>query len=198
MEKSLKEIDDLWKNKGKLVHLKKQLDAKFIQTRYENSSKILDEITTTQKNPSNTNGIGYSQEENQVSSKDYATALLSTFKKKDEEKISNSHNSKRSFPPIKKEFKTTPEKVNQNRYPHIFLGYCFACSNFGHKVMICRAYERKSLKVKNYNLKDNQTIGQVKRRNYNSFTPLQEINLECFNCHNHGHKARNCRLMEIS
>ena len=52
--------------------------------------------------------------------------------------------------------------------------------------MNCRAYERKGLKVKNYNFKDNQTIGQVKRRNYNSFSLLQEINLEFFNCHNYG------------
>ena len=81
--------------------------------------------------------------------------------------------------------------------PHIFLGYCFACSNFGHKAMNCRAYERKSLKVKNYNLKDNQTVHQVKRRTYNSFAPLQERNLECFNCHNYGHKSSNLRLMEI-
>jgi len=64
-----------------LVHLRKELDAKFIQTRYENSSKILDEIITTQRDPSNKNGIGYSQEENQVSSKSYAASLLSTFKK---------------------------------------------------------------------------------------------------------------------
>ena len=44
----------------------------------------------------------------------------------------------------------------------------------------------------------NQTVGQVKRRNYNSFAPLQERNLECFDCHNYGHKESNCRLMEIS
>ena len=66
----------------KLVQLRKEIDAKSIQTRYENSSKILDEIITTKGNPSNKNGIGYSQEENQVSQKYYVAALLSTFKKK--------------------------------------------------------------------------------------------------------------------
>jgi hypothetical protein len=64
--------------------------------------------------------------------------------------------------------------------------------------MNCRAYRRKNLKVKNYNLKDNQAVNQVKRRNYNSFAPLQEGDLECFRCHNYGHKAINCRLMEVS
>ena len=124
---------------AKLVHLRKELDAKCIQTRYENSSKILDKITTTQRDPSNKNGIGYYEEENQVSSKYYVATPLSTFKKKEEEKTSNDQNSRRSFTPIKKEFKTAPQKVNQNRYPHIFFGYCFACFNFGHKAMNCRA-----------------------------------------------------------
>ena len=34
---------------AELVHLGKEHDAKFIQTRYENSSKILYEIITTQR-----------------------------------------------------------------------------------------------------------------------------------------------------
>ena len=45
MEKYLKEKKLICeKMEAKLVHLRKYLDAKFIQTRYENSSKILDEI----------------------------------------------------------------------------------------------------------------------------------------------------------
>jgi hypothetical protein len=64
--------------------------------------------------------------------------------------------------------------------------------------MNCRAYGRKKLWIKNYNLKDNQTINQIKRRNYNSFAPLQEGNPECFRCYDYGHKSSNCRLMEVS
>jgi hypothetical protein len=153
------------------------------KTRYENSSKILDNIITTQRDSCNKNGGGYSQEENQVNSKYYATSLLSTFKNKDKEKTSNDKKSRGLIPPIKKEYKTTPKKVYQNKYPHIFFGYCFACSNFRHKAMNCRAYRRNKLRVKNYNLKDNQTVNQVKRINYNSFSPLQEGDLECFRCH---------------
>ena len=67
-----------------LVHLRKELDTKFVQNKYENSSKILDEIITTKRNPCNKNGIGYSQEENQVIPKYYVASLLSTFKKKEE------------------------------------------------------------------------------------------------------------------
>jgi hypothetical protein len=64
--------------------------------------------------------------------------------------------------------------------------------------MNCRACRRKNLRVKNYNLKYKQTVNKVKSRNYNSFSPLQERDLECFRCHNYGHKASSCRLMEVS
>ena len=170
---------------------------KLIQTRYENISKILDKIITTQRDSSNKNGVGYSQEENQVNSKSYAAAILNTFKNKDEEKTSNDHNSRGLLPPIKKEYKATPKKVYQNKYPHIFFGYCFSFSNFRHKAMNCKAYGRKNLRVKNYNLKDNQTINQVKSINYNSFSPLQEGNPKCFKCHKYGHKASSCRKTKV-
>jgi hypothetical protein len=51
---------------AKIVHLRKELDAKIIKIRYENSSKILDKIITTQRDSGNKNGIGYSQEEIQL------------------------------------------------------------------------------------------------------------------------------------
>jgi hypothetical protein len=108
-----------------IVHMKKELDAKIIQTKSENSSKILDKIITPQRDSRNKNELGYSQKESHVSSKSYADALRSTFKKKNEEKISNDHNSIRLPPPIKKEGKTIPKKFYQNRYPRIFPSYCF-------------------------------------------------------------------------
>jgi hypothetical protein len=180
-----------------IVHQRKELDAKLIQTKYENSSKILDNIVTTQKDLGNKNGIGYSQEESRVKLKSYADTLLSTFKKKNEEKTSNDQNSREPLPSIKKEDKTIPKKFYQNMHPCIFFGYCFSCSNFRQKAMNCRAYRRKKLRVNNYNRKDNQAINQVKSRNYNSFAPIQEGDLECFRCHNYGHKANNCILMEV-
>jgi hypothetical protein len=49
-----------------IVHLRKELDAKLIQTKYENRSKILYKIITTKKDLGNKNGIHYSQEEIEV------------------------------------------------------------------------------------------------------------------------------------
>ena len=62
MEKYLKEKQLICEiMEVELVHLRKEIDAKSIQTRYENSSKILDEILTTQRDTSNKKGIVYSQ-----------------------------------------------------------------------------------------------------------------------------------------
>ena len=50
---------------AELSLLRKELDTKHVQMKYENNSKIFDEIIITQRDPSNKNGIGYSPEENQ-------------------------------------------------------------------------------------------------------------------------------------
>ena len=58
LEKYLKEKQLICERmEAELVPFREELDAKFIQTRYENSSKILDKIITTQRDPSNKNGI---------------------------------------------------------------------------------------------------------------------------------------------
>jgi hypothetical protein len=84
---------------AEIVHLKKEPDAKIIQTKSENSSKILDNIITVQRDSGNKNGIGYSQKESHVNSESYVDALRNTLKKKNEEKISNDHNSRKLPPP---------------------------------------------------------------------------------------------------
>jgi hypothetical protein len=170
LEKSLEEKQIIVERmEEKIVHLKKEMNAKIIQTKSENSSKILDKIITVQRDYGNKNAIGYSQKESHVNSNFNADALRSTLKKKNKEKISNDQNSRRLPPPIKKEGKTIPKKLYQNMYLHIFPGYCFACSNFGHKAINCRAYRKKKLMVKNYILMDKKEANRVKSRNYNSF-----------------------------
>jgi hypothetical protein len=179
LEKSLNEKQITCERmEAKIVHLKKELDANIIQTKSENSSKILDKIITMQRDSGNKNVIGYSQKEIQVNSKSCANALLNTFMKKNEEKISNDWNSRGLLPPIRKEDKTIPKNFYQNRYPRIFLGYFFAFFNFGHKAINCSAYRKKNMKVKNCILKDNQAVNRVKNINYNSFAPLQEGDLK--------------------
>jgi hypothetical protein len=79
-----------------------------------------------------------------------------------------------------------------NRYRHIFLGYFYSCNNFGHKVVHCISYRK-------YNPKNFQRYkknkNNVEKRNYNSFSPLKDYNVECQKCNNYGHKASECRLI---
>ena len=78
-----------------------------------------------------------------------------------------------------------------NRYQHIFLGYFYSCNNFGHKVVHCKAYRKyKPRTIQRYENNKND----VEKINYNSFSPLQEYNVECHKCNNYGHKANECRL----
>ena len=55
-----------------------------------------------------------------------------------------------------------------------FIGHCFYCTNFGHKVVDCRDYK----------------INVEADRAY-----VVTRNIECYKCHNYGHIASDCRSM---
>jgi hypothetical protein len=78
----------------------------------------------------------------------------------------------------RKEFRrTTPQRRSFTpRYVNLFYGHCFYCTNFGHKVANCRAYERN-----------------VQERN----AYMVPQNIECYKCHNYGHISRNCRSITM-
>jgi hypothetical protein len=80
-----------------------------------------------------------------------------------------------------------PSNINQ----YILLGYLYSYKNFGHKAIHCKAYRKYNPRTiqRNENNKDNE-----ERRNYNSFSPLQDYNVECYKCNNYGHEASECRL----
>jgi hypothetical protein len=61
-------------------------------------------------------------------------------------------------------------------YVNLFYGHWFYCTNFGHKVANCRAYERNTQERNTY---------------------VDPHNIECYKCHNYGHIAWNCRSMTI-
>jgi hypothetical protein len=83
---------------------------------------------------------------------------------------------------------TVIRRTPPNRYQHIFLGYCYSCNNFGHKAVHCKAYRKYNPRnVQRY--KNNKN--DVEKINYNSFSPLQEYNVECHKCNNYGHKPVN-------
>ena len=177
-----------------LVWLKDELDSKAVHEKFEKSSIVLNDILKGQRNPCIKTGLGFVQKGNNDFSKkinnqpkSYAKALLKQSMKK-EERISIEQSSKKSFLLVKKEAKSSseqgsktnvkpPKKFSQIKYRYIFHGYCFACSNFGHKAIMCRAYGRHPYKTNGFKSRNNQTKIKGVGRNYNNFSPLQNLNI---------------------
>jgi hypothetical protein len=108
-----------------------------------------------------------------------------------------------------------------SRYKDFFYGYCFLCSNFGHKAMNCSLrfrYEQSRYSMNNYlpqqrfrqprnkqsQIRNHVMTGrrtQVKHNNryeHNNRYDLLFSEPECYNCHNYGHKAADCRLRKYN
>jgi hypothetical protein len=101
-------------------------------------------------------------------------------------------NKQKSTSPTKEKHdkKNTITRRNpSNRYQYIFLGYFYSYSNFGHKAIHCKSYRRHNPK----NVQRSQKFNTDKR-NYNSFSPLQDYNMECLKCNNYVHEASKCRF----
>ena len=97
------------------------------------------------------------------------------------------------------------------RYQVFFHGYCYYCSNFGHKVANC-AFKFRSMQLR---MSNNDELSQHRTRQSPSnqqlhttqFTTERRIHNrhtnpfdllynepECYICHNYGHKALECHL----
>jgi hypothetical protein len=80
------------------------------------------------------------------------------------------------------------------RYQTIFFGLCYACNNFGHKVVTCKANNRISNNFESYTQRDYSRIpSDTQRRSYNRFESLS-IEVECYKCNNFGHMGKDCRM----
>ena len=63
---------------------------------------------------------------------------------------------------------------------------------------MCKAYGRNSYRDNLFHTMNNKSKTMGMRRNHNSFSLLQNSDIECHKCHNFGHKANKCRLMEAT
>ena len=132
------------------MQFKKKLDEGSIKSKFENSSRILNDILNIQRTSSGRSGLGFNKEKklqcfshtNQgENKKNYAEALMSPVKK--EENNRPTPNSQ-----YKQRNNMVPKRPNRNM--QIFLGHCYSCNNFGHKYLNCRA----NRKVFEYKKKD--------------------------------------------
>ena len=76
-------------------------------------------------------------------------------------------------------------KLTRPRYESSFNGYCYFCSNFGHKAMDCRFFGRRSARSPN----DSVRCWTCNRVGHVSTTCHT---LRCYTCSGFGNKAQEC------
>jgi hypothetical protein len=194
------------KLEAKMFFLKRELEKGNNQSRFENSSRILDDILNSRRSSSNNLGLFYNQNKSNKGSKSlsqetnknpkgYAVALQISLKEEEIKIKTNSNQHKFSLPSKENEYRrnTTTRITPPKRCQHLFLGYCFFCNNFWHKALHFRAYGKYNHKnVQRYGYKNNNNYNNKDNRNYNSFSPLQDYNVDKYN--NYGHKSSDCGL----
>jgi hypothetical protein len=220
-----------------ILKTRKEIE-KFKALYHQNMSSIkaseeLTSILNQQRNSKLKFGLGY--EEGSSSDHPSNTEPIKFFKSTIIDNNHSTETKKENQPPRRNERKSTrTESVDQRIYQHgrnlptqrrqsfsrykgFFYGYCFFCSNFGHKAITCSLrfrYHQSSYSRNNYlppqrlrqpRNKQSQTINhvmtgrrtQVKYNNnyeHNNHYDMLFSEPECYSCHNYGHKAPDCRL----
>ena len=137
-------IQEFEKLAKEITQFKRKLDEGSIKSKFENSSRILDDILSSQKPSNDKFGLGFVKEKKPENfpitnkkggKKSYAEILKTPSKKEVNKKVGliyHDENRNNMAPKI------------PNRYLHIFLGYCYSCNNFGHKALNCRTKRKES------------------------------------------------------
>ena len=168
------------------MQFKRNLDEGSIKSKFENISRILDDILSSQRPSSDRSGLGFVKEKNLES---FSVTNQEGSKKSDAEILKNPTKKEIKKPGLNSQDKNrnniAPKRPN--RYLHIFLGHYFSCNNFGHKALNCKTERR----VSEYKKKSSSN---KMKGNKNFFTLLQKYGIECYKRNNHVHMERDCKL----
>jgi hypothetical protein len=190
--------------KGELLLTTKKLK------KFEKSTEKLDEILSNQRSPNDKTRLGYNDSlkttKQEKEDENDETNTPEQVEHQDRRLEFRRNETSRRSSPIRYERNhyegnyrridceprwTTPQRRSLTpRYQNFFLGHCYTCGNFGHKVINCRINERNN--YASYMNGENSRYGNVRRpinRNYNPFDPLMDQNFVCYKCNNLGHKA---------
>jgi hypothetical protein len=210
LKEQLEEKDKIIGNlEAEIVTLRKDIQKKNMQ----NSSKVLDDIISSQKSHLDKSGLGYNQTEKGSSSKTteqetnpkiYAETIKGDRKMYKEDyrdtppprrfRFQNQQQTDR--PQEEEGFIRAPSfrRSSTPRYQTIFFGLCYACNNFGHKVVNCRANNMNNNNFESHTQRGySRRPSETQRRSYNRFESLS-TEVECYKCNNFGHVAKNCRM----
>jgi hypothetical protein len=138
------------KLEDEIKRLKSEIEKENKGSKYGNSSKILDEILSSQRSPNNKTSFGYTQDSNSTSQGSIKITIncvdsLKGSSRKEDNKAKMiplktvPHKHKSTFPTkVKNDKKNTITRRNPpNKY--LFIGYYYSCNNFGHKAVHCKA-----------------------------------------------------------
>ena len=120
------------------------LDEEAIKSKFENDSKVLDDILSSQISSGDKSSLGYEKAKKPEYSsftdqggnkRSYVDVLKSPVRKEECKKYGPSSYDKNRTNEVSKIPMT-------NRYQHIFLGHRYTCNNFGYKALNCKSLRK--------------------------------------------------------
>jgi hypothetical protein len=117
-----------------------------------------------------------------------------------ESTMSPKANKDKMIPDKKKRDEKMEQQMSRRRpsfkYQNFFYGYCFYCSNFGHKIANCQIKFRDMHlgRSRNKQSLQHRTKKPMNIHHRTNHFDLLNNELECYNFHNFGHKVANFHL----
>ena len=147
---------------------------------FENNSRTLDEIQSSQRSSNDKYGLGFE--------KGKKTGYSSSIKDERSYDVASKKKERKKFASFLQRTDMMPRRTMTSRNQQIFLGHCYSCDSFGHKSLNCIAYGNSSGYKKNVSSK------KPKVSNHNCYAPFEKYDIECYKCNNYGHLARECKM----
>ena len=175
----------------RILNLRKKIEKSKHHEKFNSSSVKLDKLLDCQRSPFDKSGLGFRKVEDNLEEDKWSpktpnagpsmtkdASYVPAHDNKDGE-CSRTHQEADLIPQSKD---STPRRKQGPRYEYEFNGYCFSCSNFGHKAMNCgsRNIRRQSNSVRCWTCKQEGHIAATCHT------------LRCYMCSGFGLKAHEC------